>query len=306
MTSVTVDVPVLNNLFNNKNVAVGLQIDTPTGSAVLQPGGTTGPADAILTIIDVNPDLVGPTVTDLRLVGHVNDITTIAIDTSGHLDPATASNPANFTITALGGIGKAGLPLGTVVPVSQVLYDPTTGSIYLTPSRPLPGGELFIVVVNGSRPGAVTDLAGNPLNSAVGSAPGSDYVLTIARGTTITYHDNNDVAVTLKLTGPGTLDLDRYVDGEVQKLQVVGGVAHKTVVTGTGQAAGATLDHRRDRRPGPIRHDPIEADHAAVLRDESALSEPPDAGGAGDDGRPAADAAPAAEAPQARPDAEDR
>ena len=242
-TTETVLIPILNNLFNNKNVVVGLQIDTPTGTAILQPGGTTGPARATLTIIDVHPDLVGPTVTDLKLTGHVNDITSIEVDTSGHLDPSTASDPANYTITALGAPGKGSLPFGTVVAVAQAAYNPATGAIYLILSRPLPANELFVVVVNGSRPGAITDVAGNPLNSIFGSVPGSDYTLLVARGTNITYHDDVDVAVTLKLTGPGTMDIQQFPAGQIQKLQVLGGVAHKTVITGisTPQARRSTI-----------------------------------------------------------------
>jgi uncharacterized repeat protein (TIGR01451 family) len=226
----TVFVPVLDNPYDNHNEHVQLRLDSPSplGMAAIAVDGV-----ATLTIVDIDPDLVGPTVTDLKLTGPVSGITAIEVDTTGHLNPSTATNPANYTITALGGGGKTGLRAGTAVPVASAVYNPLTGAVYLFPATPLPGNQVFVIVVNGSRPGAVTDLAGNPLNSVLGVTPGSDYTLSVARGTNITYSDENDDTVNLKLTGPGTIDIDRYPVGDLEKLQVVGGVAGKTVVTGT-------------------------------------------------------------------------
>jgi uncharacterized repeat protein (TIGR01451 family) len=228
-TQATVDVPVLADPTDNHNEIVSLQLDTPTGSAVLEPD----PTEASLTIINIDPVLVGPTVTLVKLTGYVNSITSIEIDTTGNLNPTTATNPANYTLTAFGGGGKTGLPLGAVVPVVSATYNASTGAVTLTPAQPLPGNELFLIDVNGSHPGAITDLSGNPLNSVLGTTPGSDYFLTVARGTDIIYSDENNSPVTLTLTGPGTIDIDRYVAGNVMTLQVVGGVTGKTVVTGT-------------------------------------------------------------------------
>jgi Calx-beta domain/Domain of unknown function DUF11 len=227
VTQETVLVPVLADPHDNHNEIVKLQLDTPTGSAFLDPD----PTNAFLTIIDLDPDLVGPTVTALKLSGFVSSITSIEIDTSGGLDPVTTMNTANYTITALGGGGRGFLPFGTVIPVSLASYNATTGDVTLTPVHALPGNELFVVKVNGSGPGAVSDLAGNPLNSILDVKPGSDFNLTVARGTDIIYHDQNDNPVTLKLSGPGTIDIDRFVAGDLEFLQIVGGVTNKTVVT---------------------------------------------------------------------------
>jgi uncharacterized repeat protein (TIGR01451 family) len=225
----TVLVPVLDDLYENHNDLVYLQLDTPTGSGVLDPD----PTHASLTIIDVSPELVGPTITGLNLTGFVSSIISIELDTTGHLNPTTATDTNNYTLTALGGAGKQAFPAGTVVPVISATYDVATGSVTLTPETVLPGDELFLVNVNGTRPGAITDLAGNPLNSIYGLTIGSDYNLTVARGTDIVYSDQNNDPVTVKLSGPGTVDIDRYVAGDLEYLQVVGGVTSKTVVTAT-------------------------------------------------------------------------
>ena len=227
-TSETVLIPVFNNAYENHNSTVGLLFANATGSAIFTPVPTT----ATLTIVDTDPVLIGPSVTALKLSGYVNSITAIEIDTTGGLNPSSADNPASYTLTAYGSVAPGGLPLGTVVPVATATYDPATGAVVLVPSQPLPGNELFLVDVHGAGPTAVVDLAGNPLNSVFGSKPGSDYLLTVARGTDIVYPNENGDPVTLKLTGPGTIDVDRFVAGDLEILQVVGGVAGKTVVTG--------------------------------------------------------------------------
>ncbi len=105
-TQATVLVPVLQNPYDNHNEIVGLEIDSPTGSGVL----LANPSTAALTIVDIDPLLVGPTVTALKLNGYVNSITSIEVDFTGALNPLTASNPFNYTITALGGPAKGCSP----------------------------------------------------------------------------------------------------------------------------------------------------------------------------------------------------
>jgi len=225
----TVTVPVLNNPYDRVDEFVNLQIDTPTGGAIFANNAAFN--TAALQIINVDPVLVGPTVTDLRLIGPIGSITQVEVVTTGHLNPTTATNAANYSFLALG--GKGSIPAGTVISVASAVYNAATGNVLLIPSTPLPANELFQIDVNGSRSGAVTDLAGNPINSVFGSIAGSDYLLTVARGTNLSYTDQNGTAVTLKLTGPGTIDLNRAENGTVNRLQIVGPVARKTVVTGS-------------------------------------------------------------------------
>ena len=232
VSQVTVNVPVLADPFDRVNEYVNLQLDTPV-NAVLAGGAAS--SSAVLEIINTDPILVGPTVTDLKLIGPASGITGIEIDTTGSLNPTTASNAANYTILALGGSGKGALAAGTTVPVSIAAYNPITGIVLLIPSSPLPANELFLVDINGTRSGAVTNLAGNPLNSVYGSTAASDYAITVARGTNLNYTDENGTQVNLKVTGPGTLDIDRTVAGQVGRLQVLG-ATKKTVISGSVQA----------------------------------------------------------------------
>ncbi|MHC5537706.1 Calx-beta domain-containing protein [Singulisphaera rosea] len=233
VTQETVTVPVIADPFDNHDELVRLQLDTPTGGGILQAGrpGGTAPTNATLRVVDIDPVLVGPEVTDVKLIGLVNSINAIELDISGHLNPATATATANYSIIALGGGGKFGLPAGTHVGVATASYD-GSGKVTLTPQFALPSNEFFEVVVRGTGDGAVADRAGNPLNSTLGVTPGSDYAITVARGNTLVYTDENSSPVVLKLRGPGTLDIERAVDGHVQRLQVLGATGRRTTISG--------------------------------------------------------------------------
>ena len=226
-TSAVVNVPVLADPYDRTDEYVALQLDTPTNSSL---SGGAATAIAGIHIINDDPVTVGPTVADVKLYGPKNAITGIEVDTTGNLDPSTATNAANYTILALGG---GSVPYGTAIPVAQAVYNPATGAVLLIPARSLPANELFLIVINGTTAGAVADLAGNPLNSTFGVTAGSNYVLTVARGTNLHYTDENGAQVNLKLSGPGTLDIDRTIGGELGRLQILGGVAKKTSVTGS-------------------------------------------------------------------------
>ncbi len=233
-TQEPVTVPVLANPFSNR-VFVGLQLDTPTGGAVLN--NSAAISTAVLQIINPKPILVGPTVSDVKLIGPIGSITGVEVDTSGNLNPTTANNPANYSFLAIAN-SKGGFPVGTIIPASRAVYNPATGAVVVLPSVPLPANEVFLIDINGTRPGAVTDLAGNPLNSIFGTTPASDYLLTFARGNNITYKDETGASVNLKLTGPGAIDINRTVAGQVGRLQVVGPVSRQTVISGTVHPRG--------------------------------------------------------------------
>ena len=230
VSQIAVTVPVLANPSDRLNELVALQLDQPMGGAVFANGATS--VTATLQIINLDPDLIGPKVTDLKLFGPSNSITAIEVDTDGGLDQTTATLAANYSFIAMGGTGAGALPAGTVIPASLAVYDPNTGAVLVFPSMALPSNELFVIVVNGTSGMPVTDIAGNPLNSVLGTTAGSDYVLTVARGTNLNYADENGTQVHLRLTGPGTLDINRTIGGQVGRLQILGS-GNKTVLTGS-------------------------------------------------------------------------
>ena len=216
----TVLVPVLANPNDSTNENVNLAVTSPTGAPIFGGGSTSG--NATLTIINTDPLLNGPTVTDVQLVGTVNSITGIDILTTGKLNPTTAALASNYTLTPVNG--------GAAVTVTQAVYNASTGAILLFPSSPLAAGKIYQLQVSD----ALTDLAGNALNSSlVGPVAGSNFVLRIARAKTLVYTDYYGSNLTLKVTGPGVIDLNQASTGQVERLQVVGPVAKETTITGT-------------------------------------------------------------------------
>ena len=226
--TVTVNVPILANPYDRADEYVAIQLDTPTNASL---SGGAATAIAGIRIVNIDPVIVGPTVADVKLYGPRNAITGIEVDTTGNLDPTTAANAANYTILALGG---GSIPYGTAIPVTQAVYNPATGAVLLIPARSLPANELFLVVINGTTAGAVADRAGNPLNSTFGVTAGSNYALTVARGTNLRYTDENGSRVNLKLSGPGTLDLNRTLGGAVGRLEILGATRASSLTGSVG------------------------------------------------------------------------
>ena len=218
-TQKTVSVAVLENPHDNHDETVNLQLSNPTGGAGLGVQTT-----ATLVIRDTDADVTGPTVSDVRLIGPANAVTGFVVIFSEGLNPSTATNKNNYTI-----IG----PGGHAVPVGSVFYDPVTFTVLVTPAIPLKANTFYLLDLNGSRPGAITDLTGNPLNSLLNVTPGSDFASFYARGTKLTYADEHGSIVTMQIVGGGVLDLSRLLNGKANRLQVVGAVPHHTIITGS-------------------------------------------------------------------------
>ncbi len=217
-TSQTIAIPLPYNPNKRADRTLNLAISNPTGGAILG-ALTTG----TLVIHATNPDLIGPKLAEIRTAGPATGLSSIALRFDSALDPATATNPANYTI-----IG----PGNSSVPVALAQYDPSTNFVFLTPRTTLLGGKIYTVDVNGSRPGAITDPAGNPLNSVYNVAPGTDNFATVSRGTKLTYADGTGAIVSIQIRGGGVIDLNGF-SGQAPTLQVLNPVARRTVITGS-------------------------------------------------------------------------
>jgi hypothetical protein len=123
----------------------------------------------------------------------------------------------------------AGLPS---IPISAVSYNSSTDSVTLVPSAPLASGVFYQVQVMGTGMAAIRDLAGNLLDGASNSLPGSNYVASFGQGTKLQYVDSSGNKVTLKLSGPGYLEEVLY-EGQGQTLTVMGEIPHRTKLSGT-------------------------------------------------------------------------
>lgn len=222
-TSAVIAVPVLSYAHNRGDVSVGLVLGAPTGGARL--GATTATA---LTIKDLNPDFTPPVVTGVQLYGDAGSITCLAITFSEPLNPASARNGLAYMLYDLGSGGSYGDGDDTQVAYLPPGYDPTTNTVYLNPASPLPTGRQYAVLLKGTGPASLLDLAGNPLGGGA-----ADFVTLFARGVSLNYTDSNGDAVSLRLKKGGFMDLLRKPSGDASLLVVQGTVRGVSTLSGT-------------------------------------------------------------------------
>ena len=206
-TTAVIAVPVLAHPHDRGDVSVGVALQDPTGGATLGAIAT-----ASLTIQDLDPDFVPPTVGRVDLLGSADGIGALAITLSEPADPASALDGWAYAVYDLGPAGVLGDGDDRPVAVLPPGYDPATQTVYLTPASPLAANRHYAVVVRGAGLAAVRDLAGNPLGGGV------DYVALFARGTDLKYADASGDLVTLALHGGGVMDLFRAPSGDATRL----------------------------------------------------------------------------------------
>jgi uncharacterized repeat protein (TIGR01451 family) len=219
-TAATIQVPVLNDPWENHDEYVNVVLQSPGGGALLG-----SPATASLRIIDVDPDVTPPEVSVLSMSGSGKSITSVSLSFDAPLNPTYAANPANYQLV--------GMSKGQVVGIGAINYNPATFTVTIVPAAPLAPNQYYRIQVVGSGPTAVRDIAGNLLDGAGNGSAGSNYVASFAEGNKLQYTDSSGNKVTLKLAGPGYLEQIRDASGDGELLELVGEVPHRTTLSGT-------------------------------------------------------------------------
>jgi uncharacterized repeat protein (TIGR01451 family) len=163
---------------------------------------------AILNILEADFSPTGPQVADTAILAGANGM---VLSFNEPLDPATASNPANYRVSGPGG--------GTI-PVVSATYDPTARTVVLVFGATLPANSFQTLTATG-----LVGLSGVPIDGAGNGVPGSPLVVSFARGTNLSFLDRDGDTASLRLTGPGAIDVFRSIDGTTQRVRVVNGNA---------------------------------------------------------------------------------
>ncbi len=237
-TSKTITIPIIhdNQITPNLNFQVAL-----TGSS--SGGGVVGGlSTANVTVVNVDRDTVSPLVTSVTPLTNGKVIYGIVVGFSKQLDPARASNPANYAIFASGRDGKAGSP-NVPVQVSAAYYNDQNHTVTLVPAVLLSLGKFYGVAVNGSTAGAIADLSGNTLSGNGSGAPGSDFDSFFAIGTNLSYVDSSGSTVNLRLTDGGTMYLTRFANGQGNVLQLLGVVPGRSRLSGSVHHTKTSLSY---------------------------------------------------------------
>ena len=220
-TSAVIQVPVLDDPWNNQNELVNVVLSSPGGGAAM---GAV--ASAQLNIVDVDPKLTPPHVVQLSWTGSAQWITSVVLAFDSPLNVADATNAANYLMTAQ----SAGDP---AVSFNTINYSFAGRTVTLIPSAPLPSGLFYRLQVMGTGVTAIRDLAGNLLAGTANGPAGTNYVASFGQGSKLSYVDNTGNQVSLRLAGPGYMQdiLDSTGQGAV--LTIIGEVPHRTILSGS-------------------------------------------------------------------------
>jgi hypothetical protein len=142
------------------------------------------------------------------------------------MDPTRASLLSNYHVY-LSGSGSSQTPV-TLVAAN---YDPSTHSVTLVSSGPLPSNRFYHVVVNGSFGLALTDTSGNILAGSNGV--GTNYEAFYGQGNNLTYTDSQNNSVNIKLTGGGTMAIFRAANGDATEINLLSIVPRRSTLTGS-------------------------------------------------------------------------
>ncbi len=113
----------------------------------------------------------GPTVVKLSRFGFHALPTRLVLTFDQALDPTSAQDPLNYTITNSD---------GRSVRIGSVVYDPSALTVTISPAQRLNLHRLYRLTLFGTAPTGVTDTAGNLLDGALNGVPGSDYVANVS------------------------------------------------------------------------------------------------------------------------------
>ena len=117
-------------------------------------------------------DTTGPMVVSLRRFGFHARPTRLVLTLDEVLDPALATDLANYRLTG---------PCGGVIRIRSAVYDPAARTVILRPARRLPLRQVYRLVVNGTSTGSLSDLAGNALDGDRDGRPSGNFIGRIDR-----------------------------------------------------------------------------------------------------------------------------
>ena len=220
-TTANIQVPVLADPWVAQNELLNVVLSSPGGGASI---GAVSSAQ--LTIINVDPKLTPPHVSQLSWTGSAQWITSVVLTFDSPLNAADATNPQNYVMNAQ----SAGNPKVTFNTIS---YSFANRTVTLVPTAPLASGVFYQLLVMGTGATGIHDLASNSLAGTANGAAGTNYVSSFGQGTKLQYVDNTGNQVTLKLTGPGYLQDVLDATGQGVVLTVIGEAPHRTSLSGT-------------------------------------------------------------------------
>jgi hypothetical protein len=116
-----------------------------------------------------------PSVQAVRRFGPPAGSTHILLTFHSVFELSRANYPSNYLIIAPGPDNRFGTHDDQRIQIKSVSYDAATNTVSLVPARPLNVHRRYELIVSGSAPHGVSDMAGNPLDGSGTGQPGSNY-----------------------------------------------------------------------------------------------------------------------------------
>jgi hypothetical protein len=176
---------------------------------------------------------------------------------------ATAKKLANYRLIGPGPDQQIGTSDDRVRSLATAHYDPATNTVRLRPSKPLPNGYFYHLIVKGDA--GLTTPTGERLDGDGDAAPGGDFHHIFGRGRELKYFDANGDRVVLRVVDGGGMVLTRDLSGEGLDLVLFGTSLSHSVLSGTV------------RKPDPLTGDGLTTLRSITGLDDvdNSLADPP-------------------------------
>ncbi len=135
------------------------------------------PSNGSIGTVALNPTI--PLVQQVQRIGFHDQHTQVAVSFNEPLASSAVQGLTNYRILAAGLDGRFGTHDDQLIAIESAIYDSSTNTVTLTPARRLNLHRRYELIVNGSTPTGVADLAGNLLDGAGNGRPGSNYVVVL-------------------------------------------------------------------------------------------------------------------------------
>ena len=224
-TVATITVPILDDGIIDGTTGFFVGLVGTTGGASLDANSL-----AAVLVTNTDRDTTPPTITGIAPIPNGSSSDGFVLTFSKALDIASATNVANYDIFLSN--HDAGKGADTVVPLAAAVYNPANNTVTLIPTAVLPGNRFYQIIVNGTYGNAVMDTSGNVL-AGNGIAANTNYDTYYGAGTSLRYIDAQNNAVTINVSGGGSMRIYRSTDGEANLISLFGVVARKTKLTGS-------------------------------------------------------------------------
>lgn len=160
---------------------------------------------------------------------------------SNPIDPISASAPGATRIVAPGRDGRLGTGDDVNVPIRRVGYDVATQTLSLLVRGELPLNQFVLVAADGSGPNAILAQGNVPIDGDSDGLPGGDFIVTFARGRSLSYTDADGDRVQIRLRGPrGTMDMVRGPLGNARAIRILNANRQGTTLSGSVRRGAAS------------------------------------------------------------------